>query len=36
VDVVSRLSSTRGAADSLTRRARGVLDGLERPRAGVR
>ena len=36
VDVVSRLSSTRGAADSATRRARGVLDALEQPRAGGR
>ena len=34
-DVVNRLNATRGAADSVTRRARGVLDGLERPRAGV-
>jgi serine/threonine-protein kinase len=33
-DVVNRLTTSRGASDSVTRRARGALDGLERPRAG--
>jgi hypothetical protein len=33
-EALQRLVASRGADDSVTRRARSALDGLERPRAG--